>query len=178
MPRRTRLCAHTRKSQPPDTQQQVLKAPRLNVQPLDLPFHFNDSLLTIHHSSIILVNVNRRDTMKKENINVNLLVENTIQDVFPPTNKPVTYDHEDSNIARIAPGDILRITINVEINNSASRSQSSLDYIVTMQIHECNIHELRLYEKTVDGFQLNHFYFSDYATWLNSNYTLPTASVF
>ncbi|KAF6205418.1 hypothetical protein GE061_019590 [Apolygus lucorum] len=158
MPRRTRLCAHTRKSQP-DTQQQVLKAPRLNVQPLDLPVHFNDSLLTISHSSIILVNINRRDDMTKEKIDVNLLVENTIQDVFPPTNKLVTYDHEDYNIARIAPGDVLRISINVKINNTASHSQSPLDYIVTMQIHECNIYELRLYEKTVDGFQLNHFYF-------------------
>ncbi|KAF6200944.1 hypothetical protein GE061_005391 [Apolygus lucorum] len=159
MPRRTRLCAHTRKSQPPDCQQHVLKAPRLNVQPLELPLHFNDSMITVHHSSIILVDVNRRDTMKKVNINVNLLVENTIQGVFPPTNKPVTYDHEDSNIARIATGDILRITINLEINNSASHGKSSLDYIVTMQIHESKIYELRLYEKTVDGFQLNHFYF-------------------
>ncbi|KAF6215191.1 hypothetical protein GE061_009943 [Apolygus lucorum] len=159
MPRRTRLCAHTRKSQPPNFQQHVLKAPRLNVQPLELPLHFNDSMITVHHSSITLVDVNRRDTMKKVNINVNLLVENTIQGVFPPTNKPVIYDHEDSNIARIATGDILRITINLEINNSASHGKSSLDYIVTMQIHESNIYELRLYEKTVDGFQLNHFYF-------------------
>ncbi|KAF6216550.1 hypothetical protein GE061_000893 [Apolygus lucorum] len=166
MPRRTRLCAHTRKSQPPDSndhsrdfQPHVVKAPRLNVQPLELPLHFSDSIITIHHSCIILVDVNRRDTMKKVNINVNLLVENTIQGVFPPTSKPVTYEHGDSNIARIATGDILRIKINLELNNSASHGKSSLEYIVTMQIHENKIYELRLYEKTVDGLQLNHFYF-------------------
>ncbi|KAF6207505.1 hypothetical protein GE061_015951 [Apolygus lucorum] len=99
------------------------------------------------------------DTMKKVNINVNLLVENTIQCFFPPTNKPVTYDHEDSNIARIATGDILRITINLEINNSASHGKSSLDYIVTMQIHESKIYELRLYEKRSTDSSLTIFIF-------------------
>ncbi|KAF6201014.1 hypothetical protein GE061_005461 [Apolygus lucorum] len=158
MPRRTRLCAHTRKLQP-DTPQQTLKAPRLNVQPLNLPDHFGNSSLTVNHSSIVLVDINRRDDMTKEKIDVNQLVENTIQDVFPPTNNIVTYEHDNYNVARIAPKDILRISITITINDAASNIQSPLEYIVTMQIHDFYMCELRLYEKTMDGFQLNHFYF-------------------